>query len=129
MTKSRRGARQAGRNGYFAKSINYSDCETSIKPVLRLNGTARMRGDYPVTLIKVLHVDRYPLPSIEELFARLHRGKESSKLNLTTAYMQLELADELQPPTYTNTHRDHIFSCLVFVLSPAPLMSVQKTME
>ncbi|GBP19516.1 Transposon Tf2-9 polyprotein [Eumeta japonica] len=87
------------------KSVNYSDYATPITPVLKSDGTVRVCGDYSVTLNKVLHIDRYPLPRIEELFARLHEGKEFSKLDLSMAYMQLELTEDSQPLTCINTHR------------------------
>ncbi|GBP10039.1 Uncharacterized protein K02A2.6 [Eumeta japonica] len=83
----------------------YSDYATPITPVLKSDGTVRVCGDYSVTLNKVLHIDRYPLPRIEELFARLHEGKEFSKLDLSMAYMQLELTEDSQPLTCINTHR------------------------
>ncbi|GBP03502.1 Uncharacterized protein K02A2.6 [Eumeta japonica] len=111
------------------KSVNYSDYATPITPVLKSDGTVRVCGDYSVTLNKVLHIDRYPLPRIEELFARLHEGKEFSKLDLSMAYMQLELTEDSQPLTCINTHRGLFqFTRLVFGLSSAPAI-FQKTME
>ncbi|GBP12355.1 Uncharacterized protein K02A2.6 [Eumeta japonica] len=85
-------------------SVNYSDYATSITPVLKSDGTVRVCGDYSVTLNKVLHIDRYP-PRQRELFARLHEGKEFSKLDLSMAHMQLELTEDSQPLTCINTHR------------------------
>ncbi|GBP94131.1 Uncharacterized protein K02A2.6 [Eumeta japonica] len=85
------------------KSVNYSDYATPITPVLKSDGTVRVRR-LPVTLNKVLHIDSYPLPRIEELFARLHAGG-FSKLDLSMAHMQLELTEDSQPLTCINTHR------------------------
>ncbi|GBP96724.1 Uncharacterized protein K02A2.6 [Eumeta japonica] len=111
------------------KCVNYSDYATPITPVLKSDGTVRVCGDYSVTLNKVLHIDRYPLPRIEELFARLHGGKEFSKLDLSMAHMQLELTEDSQPLTCINTHRGLFqFTRLVFGLSSAPAI-FQKTME
>ncbi|GBP41393.1 Uncharacterized protein K02A2.6 [Eumeta japonica] len=78
---------------------------SGLAEILKSDGTVRVCGDYSVTLNKVLHIDRYPLPRIEELFARLHEGKEFSKLDLSMAYMQLELTEDSQPLTCINTHR------------------------
>ncbi|GBP96484.1 hypothetical protein EVAR_62051_1 [Eumeta japonica] len=103
------------------KNVNHSDYATPITPLLKSDGTVRVCGDYNVTLNKVLHIDRYPLPRIEELFARLHGGKKFSKLDLSIAHMQLELTEALQPLTCINTHRGLFqFTRLVFELSSAP---------
>ncbi|GBP64245.1 Transposon Tf2-11 polyprotein [Eumeta japonica] len=110
------------------KSVNYSDYATPITPVLKSDGTVRVCGDYSVTLNKVLHIDRYPLPRIEELFARLHEGKEFSKLDLSMAYMQLELTEDSQPLTCINTHRG-LFQLHDWFWVIVGACDISKTME
>jgi len=36
-------------------------------------------------------LDVYPIPRVEDLFAKLSRGKHFSKLNLSQAFLQLKL--------------------------------------
>ncbi|GBP11374.1 Uncharacterized protein K02A2.6 [Eumeta japonica] len=92
------------------------------------DGTVRVCGDYSVTLNKVLHIDRYPLPCTEELFARLHGGKEFSKLDLSMAYMQLELTEDSQPLTCINTHRG-VFHLRDWFWVIVGACDISKTME
>ena len=46
--------------------------------------SVRICGDFSVTINPVSKLDRYPIPRVEDLFARLSRGKYFSK-NLTSA--------------------------------------------
>ncbi len=46
------------------------------------------------TVNLVLHVDQYPLPKPDDLFGTLAGGKKFTKLDLSQAYLQLELDEE-----------------------------------
>ena len=50
-------------------------------------------------------VDRYPIPKIEDLFARLAGGKLFSKLDMSQAYQQIQLESESRKLVVINTHR------------------------
>ncbi len=54
---------------------------------------------------QVSKLDRYPLPKIEDLFARLSGGKLFSKLDLSQAYQQVVLEEESKAFGVINTHR------------------------
>lgn len=43
---------------------------------LKDDGTVRIRGDYKSTLSPKLHVDKYPLFRIEDLFVKLNGGQK-----------------------------------------------------
>lgn len=73
------------------ESVDFSEWGTPIVPVLKKSGEVRICGDYKTTLNPHLKVEQYPLPRIEELFARLHGGQEFSKIDLSMAYQQLVL--------------------------------------
>lgn len=64
---------------------------TPLVPVLKRNGQVRICADYKRTVNPFLKDVKYPLPRIEEIFAKLEQGKEFSKLDLSQAYNQLEL--------------------------------------
>lgn len=110
------------------EKVDHAEIATPIVPVLRPDGNVRICGDYSVTLNKVLFMDNYPLPRIEDLFAKLHGGEEFSKLDLSRAYNQLEL-DDSKNLTCINTHKGLFrYNRLVFGLCNAPFI-FQQTME
>ncbi|XP_013163468.1 PREDICTED: uncharacterized protein K02A2.6-like [Papilio xuthus] len=73
-------------------------------PIIKPSGEIRICGDYKSTINPKLKIDQYPLPRIEELFAALSGGQEFSKIDLTTAYMQVPLHPDSQACTAITTH-------------------------
>ena len=73
--------------------------------VRKSDGTIRICGDYKVSLNRFLDVDKYPLPTTEDIFATLAGGKYFTKLDLSNAYQQLELEDDARELLTVNTHR------------------------
>lgn len=111
------------------KPISYSKYASPIVPVLKANGDVRICGDFSVSLNKQLEIERYPLPRVEELFSKLHGGQEFTKLDLSSAYMQLCLSEESQPLTCVNTHKGlFVYTRLIYGLSCAPSI-FQKTID
>jgi hypothetical protein len=109
--------------------VNHSQYATPIVPVLKENGKVRIAGDYSVTLNKDLIIDKYPLPRIEEVFARLGGGEHYSKIDLKNAYNQFLLCDSSQDLTTINTSKGLFkYTRLVYGLAPAPAL-FQKSME
>lgn len=72
--------------------------------VPKSNDCFRVCGDYKVSVNPVLQVDKYSLPKPEDLFAALAGGEKFTKLDLTQAYLQLQLDDEARECTTINTH-------------------------
>lgn len=100
--------------------IERSEWATPIVPVLKKDGTIRICADYKLTLNKVLLVDRYPLPRVEDLLARLHGGVKFSKIDLSQAYAQF-LLDETKQFTVINTHKGlFVYNRLVYGLASSP---------
>lgn len=111
------------------KPVQYSKYASPIVPVLKANGDVRICGDFSVSINKQLETERYPLPKVEELFSNLHGGEEFSKLDLSSAYLQLPLSEESQPLTCVNTHKGLFqYTRLIYGLSCAPAL-FQKTID
>ena len=67
--------------------------------------SVRICGDFSVTVNPLSKLDRYPIPKVEDLFARLGKGKLFSKLDLNQAYQQLTLDEDSKKYVVINTHR------------------------
>ena len=66
--------------------------------VPKKDGTFRPCGDYR-RLNNITTPDRYPLPNIQDLSARLHNCKVFTKLDLVRGYHQVQLAESDIPKT------------------------------
>ncbi|XP_045477956.1 uncharacterized protein K02A2.6-like [Harmonia axyridis] len=109
--------------------VDYSDYATPIVPVLKSNGSVRICGDYSVTLNPNLEIDKFPLPRIEELFTKLQSGTIFTKIDLSSAFQQVELDDESKKLTTISTHRGLFFyNRLPFGIHSGP-SKFQKIME
>ncbi|XP_053618601.1 uncharacterized protein K02A2.6-like [Plodia interpunctella] len=84
--------------------VDHSDFGTPIVAVVKSNGELRICGDYKVTINPILKRDHYPLPRIEELFAKLCNGDEFTKIDLRHAYEQILLEPDSQKFTTITTH-------------------------
>ena len=59
--------------------------------VPKSDGKFRICGDYKVTVNQALAVDEYPLPTPEKMFSNLAGSRIFSKLDLSQAYLQLQV--------------------------------------
>ena len=88
-----------GASRYFRMGGSHSGCpKKDCKSV-------RICGDFSVTVYPVSKLDRYPIAKVEDLFARLSKGKLFSKLDLSQAYQQLTLDENSKKYVVINTHR------------------------
>lgn len=109
--------------------IKFSKFATPIVPVLKEDGKVKIAGDYSITLNKVLNVDKYPLPRIEEVFAKLGGGEHYSRIDLKNAYNQFELSEQSQELTTITTQTGlYKYTRLVYGLANAPAI-FQRSME
>ena len=81
----------------------FSQWAAPIVPILKKDGSIRICGDYKQTINKCAKTEIYPLPCTEELFATLS-GDSFTTLDLSHAYLQLELEEESQDMVTINTH-------------------------
>ncbi len=106
-----------------------SDWAAPIVAVPKKDGKFRICGDYKVTINQVLNVEKYPLPKPEELFSILAKGKVFSKLDLSQAYLQLQLDESSMQYVTINTHKGlYSFTRLPFGVASAPAI-FQKIMD
>ena len=76
-----------------------------------------------------LEIDQYLLPKPEELFATLAGGKIFTKLDLSQAYLQLQLDEKSTPFVTVNTHQGlYRYKRLPFGVAFAPSI-FQKLMD
>jgi len=105
----------------LVERVKYSKWASPIVPVLKSDGSVRICGDYKSTFNQAAVVDQYPIPKVEDLLAEMSGGKQWSKLDLTSAYMQLELDEDSKDYTTINTHRGlYRYNRLPFGISSAP---------
>ncbi|XP_053691677.1 uncharacterized protein K02A2.6-like [Sabethes cyaneus] len=111
------------------EKVNHSEWATPVVPVKKAGGRVRLCGDYKITLNSNLLVDDHPLPTVEELFATVAGGKRFSKLDLSQAYLQLEVRSEDRDLLTLSTHRG-LFrpTRLMYGVASAPAV-FQRLME
>ena len=77
----------------ITQPVKHATWAAPVLPILKPGSSLRLCGDYKVTINKCAITESYPLPGIEELFSSLAGGKSFSKLDLSHAYLQIELDD------------------------------------
>ena len=102
--------------------VDISEWAAPIVVVLKKDcKSVRICGDFSVTVNPVSKLDRYPIPKVEDLFARLSKGKLFSKLDLSQAYQQLTLDEDSKKYVVINTHRGLFrYTRLPFGIASAP---------
>ena len=84
--------------------VKFSSWAAPFMPVVKRDGNVRLCGDYKLTINSVAKNEVYPLPRIEEPFAAVSGDKVLSKLDLSHAYLQLQLDESSQEYVTINTH-------------------------
>lgn len=84
--------------------ITHSEWAAPIVVVQKSNGKIRVTADYSTGLNNALEPNMHPLPTPEEIFSQLAGSTVFSKLDLSDAYLQVELDDEAKKLMSINTH-------------------------
>ncbi|RLU20774.1 hypothetical protein DMN91_007388 [Ooceraea biroi] len=84
--------------------VEYSDFAAPIVAVKKKNGAIRICGDYSTGLNDALEPNKFPLPTPEHIFVSLAGKNIFSKIDLSDAFLQLELYDEAKRLLTINTH-------------------------
>ena len=109
--------------------VQFSDWASPIVPVTKEDKSMRLCGDFKQTINRASKLDRYPIPHIEDLFARLTGGKKFTKLDISQTYQQLVLEKKSREYVVINTHKGLFsYNRLPFGVSSAPGI-FQRVME
>jgi archaellum component FlaC len=103
--------------------VEHSDWGTPIVPVIKPNGSVRICADYKVTLNKVIKDEHYPIPRIEDIMSKMHGGKIFCTLDISNAYLHLEMDEDSAIMQTISTHKG-LFKVnrLMFGVKVAPLV-------
>ncbi|KAL7856631.1 hypothetical protein SRHO_G00155300 [Serrasalmus rhombeus] len=109
--------------------VSVSSWATPIVPVIKKDGSIRICGDFKVTLNPVLEVEQYPLPHIDDLFAELAGGQKFSKIDLSQAYLQMNVDESSRELLTIITHKG-LYRChrLPYGVTSAPSL-FQRAMD
>ena len=109
--------------------VRFSDWAAPVVPVLKPNGDMRLCGDYKVMVNRVSKLEHYPIPTLEDLTTKLAHGTVYHKLDLSHAYLQVELDPESRKYVTVNTHKGlYQYTRLPFGISSAPAI-FQRVIE
>ena len=129
MSKVEEELAQLQRQGIITP-VQFADWAAPIIPVLKANKkTVRICGDFKMTVNQASRLDKYPIPIIEDLFAKMSGGTKFTKLDLSQVYQQVRLDEESKKYVVINTHKGLFqYNRLPFGVSSAPGI-FQRVME
>lgn len=78
----------------FLEPVQHTELAAPIVPILKVDKSIHICGDFKVTVNRVCKVDKYPIPHTEDQLATLSKGKTFTKLDMSQAYQQLSLDPE-----------------------------------
>lgn len=87
------------------EQLSFSDHASPVVWVKKANGTYRMCVDFKATVNEKLQSDAYPIPSVEEIFAKIGKSVLFAKIDLKSAYWQIELDEPSKKLSVINTHK------------------------
>ena len=73
--------------------------------VKKASGRYRMCVDFKATLNANIQSDAYPLPTVEDVFARVGNACKFAKIDLKNAYWQIALDEKAKELSVINTHK------------------------
>ena len=102
--------------------VEHSEWASPIVAVLKPDKqSVRICGDFKQTVNPVSKLDRYPIPRVEDLFAKLAHGKQYTKIDLSQAYLQVPLDEESKKLLVVNTPKGLFrYTRLPYGVSSAP---------
>ncbi|XP_037528675.1 uncharacterized protein K02A2.6-like [Rhipicephalus sanguineus] len=109
--------------------VKTAEWATPVVPVLKKDGSLRICGDFRMTVNAATATEQYPLPRVEDIFAKLNGGEVFTTLDLRQAYNQLPLDEHAQKIAVLNTQKGlFCFKRLPFGVSSAPAV-FQRRMD
>ena len=100
--------------------VEVSDWATPIVCVPKTDGSVCICGDYKGTVNPVIHLEHFPIPTVEEIRSKVSTWNKFSKIDLRSAYQQSVLDEEAQKPCTANTHKGLFRYTRVYLLEYRP---------
>uniref|UniRef100_A0A183C855 RNA-directed DNA polymerase n=1 Tax=Globodera pallida TaxID=36090 RepID=A0A183C855_GLOPA len=101
--------------------VEHTEWAAPVLVVKKANGTARLCADFSTGLNDSLQLHQHPLPLPSDIFAKLNGGKYFSKVDLSDAYLQIELGEDSKKLCTIATHRGHFkYERMPFGVKSAP---------
>ncbi len=86
--------------------VQFAEWAAPIVPVFKQDKKSLcICGDFKQTVNRASKLDTYPIPKIEDLFAKMSSGKTFTKLDMSQAYQQIPLEESSRKYVVVNTHR------------------------
>ena len=83
--------------------VQHSAWAATVVAILKKSGNVCLCGDYKLTINQATPTETYPLPHVDEFLANMSGAKYFSKLNLTSAYLQMPLDSASREYVTVNT--------------------------
>ena len=111
-------------------AVQHAEWAAPIVPIMKADRkSVRICGDFKQTVNRASPLDKYPIPKVDDLFARLAGGQKFTKLDMSQAYQQLCLDEDSKKYVVINTSKGLFRSNrLPFGISSAPGI-FQRVME
>ena len=108
------------------KKVSRSDWASQLVCVPKKDGGIRVRGDFKVSVNRVLQDNPYPLPDIADMFATMEEGTMFTKIDVSNAYQQMLLEEESKQYLTVNTHKGfYAYQRLTYSIATAPAICNQ----
>lgn len=101
--------------------VNYSDWAAPIVVIRKKNGQLRICADFSTDLNNSLQQNRHPLLHCNEIFTKLSNCRYFSQIDLSDAFLQVEIDEDSKNFLTINTHRGlFVYNRLPFGVTVAP---------
>ncbi|VDO25377.1 unnamed protein product [Haemonchus placei] len=101
--------------------VDYSAWAAPIVVIKKTNGTLRLCAGFSTGLNDALMLHQHPLPTPDDVFAKLNGATAFTRIEFADAYLQIEVEDEAKELLTINTHRGLLrYSRLPFGVKSAP---------
>ena len=96
------------------RKVTHSNWASPTVPVRKPDGSIRICADYSATINKCCNLEHHPLPTLDDMLAKLSGGSKFTNLDLSQAYHQLKLSPDSRVFTTINTHRGFIYLFFIY---------------
>ncbi|EGT56159.1 hypothetical protein CAEBREN_11698 [Caenorhabditis brenneri] len=101
--------------------IEHADWAAPVVAVSKKNGSIRLCADFSTGLNDSIKTNNHPLPTADEIFAKLNGGLYFTQIDLADAYLQCEVDEQAKQLLVINTHKGlFCYNRLPFGIKAAP---------